>query len=325
MGASALSWSDSAPDVRRAAVWAQQLGKRFRKRWALRDCDVTVPRGAVCALTGPNGAGKTTLMRLVMGLVAPDSGRLLVLGAEPGLHGVSAQVAFLSQEKPLYRSFRVGEMLRAAAALNGDPRQRSGVVHDVPGNQRCGWDDRYARRLVEEAGLPIDARVGSLSGGQRTRLALALALGRRPKLLVLDEPFADLDPAARRRVMATLDVEARTHGMTILLSSHAVADLEGFCDYVILLRDGGTALSGPVGSLLDEHYVVSGSSSRELLGPVVPGTAMDLVLPGRSAGTLVRGRPPAEIREQVRVPSLEDVVVAYLDADSRARRPVESS
>ncbi|MGH3621412.1 MAG: ATP-binding cassette domain-containing protein, partial [Sciscionella sp.] len=192
-----------------AALDAAELGKRYRRGWALRDCTFRLPTGRVSALVGPNGAGKTTLMALAAALLRPTTGTIHVLGEQPGRLGTHQKLGLLAQRKPLYRGFTVADMLHAGRALNPS------------------WDDGYARRLVDEAGVPLTARVGTLSGGQRTRVALALAFGRRPELLMLDEPLADLDPLARTEVMQTVLAEVAETGMTVLLSSHVMTDLEG--------------------------------------------------------------------------------------------------
>jgi len=108
------------------------------------------------------------------------------------------------------------------------------------------WDDHYARRLIRDCAIPLTARIGTLSGGQRTRVALALALGRRPAALLLDEPLASLDPLARLEVMQTLLAEVVDTGITLLLSSHVIADIEDSCDHLLLLADGRLRLEGPI-------------------------------------------------------------------------------
>ncbi len=158
------------------ALDADALGKRFgRRSWALRDCSFRLPAGRVCAVVGPNGAGKSTLLALAAGLLAPTEGTVGVLGAHPA--AARPRVGFVDQDKPLYQQLTVAETLRMGADLN-------------PGH----WDADTARRVVAGGDLDPDRRIRALSGGQRTRVALALALGKRPELLLLDEPMADLDP-----------------------------------------------------------------------------------------------------------------------------------
>jgi ABC-2 type transport system ATP-binding protein len=267
-----------------SALRAEGLGRRFGSRWALRGCTLDLPAGRIAALVGPNAAGKTTLMRLAIGLIPPSEGTISAPGG----------VSYLAQEKPLYPSLRVAEMLRAGAALN----------------RRGRWDAEYARRLVDDAGIDPAARISELSGGGRSRVALALALARRPDLLLVDEPLSDLDPLARRQVMATLLAEVAETGMTVLMASHVIAELDGVCDHLFLLRAGQVVLAGAVEDLLAAHHHVSGPHE---------GWGSDGVVVERRAGrqvtALVRGAVVADPRLVVEPPTLEEMVLGYLEQD----------
>jgi ABC-2 type transport system ATP-binding protein len=275
------------------ALDARALAVRYRRGWALRDCEFTLPTGRISALIGPNGAGKSTLMRVATGLLRPTGGTIRVLGEEPSHRGAHPGLAFLAQDKPLYRSFTVEEVLRAGEKLNP------------------GWDREYANRLVREAGVPLRARVGTLSGGQRTRVALAVALGRRPRLVMLDEPLADLDPVARQEVMQTLLAEVADTGLTVLLSSHVIADLDGVCDHLVLLADGRVRLHGDVDDLLAGHRVLIGSRD---LAP--PAGAVETRTTGRQATVLARTGDVAGWDNNE--PSLEELALAYLRSSKEA-------
>lgn len=269
------------------ALDATALTMRYRRGWGLRDCTFQLPTGRISALIGPNGAGKSTLMRIATGLLRPTGGSIQVLGEAPGKRGTNRALAFLAQDKPLYKGFTVEEMLRAGAELNPD------------------WDSGYAHRLVREADVPFEAKISTLSGGQRTRVALAIALGRRPELVMLDEPLADLDPIARQEVMHTLLAEVAETGMTVLLSSHVIADLDGVCDHLLLLADGRVQLQGDVDDLLTQHRILVGS--REL---VLPHGVVETRTTGRQATVLARTEnvPGWDNTE----PSLEELALAYL-------------
>ncbi|TLQ43160.1 ABC transporter ATP-binding protein [Streptomyces marianii] len=276
------------------ALSAEGLGKRYKRGWALQDCSFGLPRGRVSALIGPNGAGKSTLMSLATGLLAPTSGTIRVLGDVSGRGGTHPRLAFLAQDKPLYRGFTVEEMLRAGRALNKR------------------WDHAYARSLVDAAGVPAGARISTLSGGQRTRVALAMALGRRPEIIVLDEPLADLDPLAREEVMQALMQEVAETGMTVLLSSHVLADLDGICDHLLLLAGGRVQLAGDVEDLIASHRVVIGPRSGGEQS-FSSGTVVESRLTQRQTTAVVRGAstvPPQgwEAHE----PTLEELAMAYL-------------
>jgi ABC-2 type transport system ATP-binding protein len=279
-----------------AVLEADDLGKRYRRGWALRDCSFALPPGRVSALVGPNGVGKSTLMHLATGLIRPSSGTIRVLGETPGPGGAHPRLAFLSQDKPLFRRFTVAEMLRVGQAMNAD------------------WDSAYARRLVDEAGVTLDARISTLSGGQRTRVALALAMGRRPDLVLLDEPLADLDPLARREVMQTLMAEVAETGMTVLLSSHVLTDLEGVCDHLILLTDGRARLVGDIEDLISAHRLLVGPAHQ--VEPLIPtAVTIEATATARQATVLVNdaGLAPGPDWEK-HIPTLEDLVLAYLRA-----------
>ncbi|WP_232663314.1 ATP-binding cassette domain-containing protein [Pseudonocardia sp. TRM90224] len=271
------------------AVRADRLGKRYGARWALRDCSFELPAGRTAALVGPNGAGKTTLLMIAAGLLRPTAGTAEVTGS----------VGFLAQSKALYRTFRVAEMLRLTGRLEAAER----------------WDGAYASRLVDEAGIDTERRVGRLTPGERARVAVALALGRRPDLLLLDEPLAELDPLARRQVMGMVLAEASGAGTTVLMSSHVIADVEEACDHLVLLRGGRVRVAGPVDALLDQHRLLTGPAG----GAGIPAEAVVLAsTAGRQTTALVRAAalpsPPAKSTSGLASarPGLEDLVMAYL-------------
>ena len=221
-----------------AALETADLGKRYGSFWALRDCTLEIPAGSVTALVGPNGAGKTTLLHLAVGLTEPTAGEVRVLGASP--RDVLARVGFVAQEHPLYRSFTVAEMLELGRRLNPS------------------WDGQAARTRVDALGLPLRKKIGALSGGQRSQVALTLALAKRPELLLLDEPVASLDPLARREFLQSLMEAVAETGLTVLLSSHIVADLERVCDHLVILAGGHTQLAGPIEEILATHRLLTG-------------------------------------------------------------------
>ena len=217
-----------------AALAARALGKRYGRAWALRDCTLELPAGRVCALVGPNGAGKTTLLTMAVGLAAPTTGTVEVFGRRVPVGGgeMLADAGFVAQDHPMYRGFTVAEMLRLGRALNRR------------------WEEGTARARLAALGIPLDRRVGRLSGGQQAQVALALALAKRPRLLILDEPLASLDPLARHEFMEALVAVVRAEGLTALLSSHLISELKTMCDYLILVRDGLVRVAGPVDELV---------------------------------------------------------------------------
>ncbi len=217
------------------------LTKRYRKVTGLGQATITVPEGAISALIGPNGAGKTTLLRLLAGLAWPTGGEVSVLGGTPRQDPTFlADVGFLAQEIPLYRRFTAVDHIAIGAHLN--PR----------------WDAASARQRLKALDIPLDRAAGTLSGGQRAQLALALTLAKQPRLLLLDEPVAALDPLARRHFLGTLADAVAAGGLTVVLSSHLVADMERVCDHLILLSASRVQLCGDIDTLLAEHQVLVG-------------------------------------------------------------------
>jgi ABC-2 type transport system ATP-binding protein len=276
------------------------LGKRYGHAWALRDCTFAVPGGQLAALVGPNGAGKSTLMSMVVGLTIPTEGTATVLGGRPaGSPEALDGIAFVAQESPVYRNLSAADILHLTRNLNRR------------------FDGSYARARLAELGIPPKKKTGKLSGGQRAQLALTLALARRPRLLILDEPLASLDPLARQDFLAAVLTAMADDGVSVLLSSHAVAELERVADYLIVLAGSRLQLAGEVDDLLAGHRVLTGPAAE------ADETARRLtVVQVRRAATyahlLVRTGDAAE-----RVPpgweshpvSMEELVLAYLRAD----------
>ena len=221
-------------------IEASGLGKRYRQTWALHECTVAVPAGHVAALVGPNGAGKTTLLNLAVGLTAPTAGAVTVLGGRPaGAPAALAGIAFVAQDTPLYRNLSAADMMHVTRNLNRR------------------FDQPYAETRLAELGIPPGRKAGKLSGGQQAQLALTLALARRPRLLVLDEPVAMLDPVARRDFMDTVLTAAAGDGVSVVLSSHVLADLERVAGYLVLLSRGRVQVAGEVAGLLAAHRLDS--------------------------------------------------------------------
>jgi ABC-2 type transport system ATP-binding protein len=282
------------------------LGKLYRRRWALADCTLSVPAGRVAGLVGPNGAGKTTLLHIAVGLLPATTGTIKVLGKAPAADPAQRRrVGFVAQDTPAYAGLSVADHLRLGARLNP------------------GWDDDLARRRIERIGLDPDQRAGRLSGGQRAQLALTMAIAKRPELLILDEPVASLDPLARREFLDDLEAAIGEHGISVLLSSHLIADLEQACDYLIALTASHVQLAGDVDDLLAEHCKLTGPAGEQ---PDLPGR--EVIHSGtaeRQTTILVRGDPPAPRPAwTVSRLSLEDLVLAYMSlaAAQRGRQPV---
>jgi ABC-2 type transport system ATP-binding protein len=282
------------------AIETHELSKRYRRVSALTACTVTVPEGRVCALIGPNGAGKTTLLRILAGQASPTGGTARVLGGAPRQDpAFLAGIGFLAQEIPLYRRLSAEDHIRIGAHLNRR------------------WDASLARTRLTELRIPLDQRVGSLSGGQRAQVALALTLAKRPRVLLLDEPVAALDPLARQNFLATLTsaVAGAADGLTVVLSSHLVADLERVCDHLILLAASRVQLCGDIDTLLAEHKVLVGPREDAAL---IERThqVVQTVATARLSTLLVRlGGPVIDPGYQAEDVTFEELVLAYMGAD----------
>jgi ABC-2 type transport system ATP-binding protein len=278
------------------ALQTTDLAKRYAQTWALRDCTLTLPAGRIAALVGPNGAGKTTLLQLAVGLDSPTRGGVQIFGWSPREQPtlVLPRIGFLAQERPLYKGFTVGEMLTMGRKLN--PR----------------WGEGLARTRLDRIGIPLERRVGQLSGGQQAQVALVLALAKRPELLLLDEPVAALDPLARREFLQALLEATVEAGLTVLMSSHIIGDLERVCDYLISLSASRVVLTGDIEHIIQRHKLLTGprqeTEAVAHLHNVVQATHAE-----RQTTLLVRTNGHIwDPSWQVHSVSLEEIVLAYL-------------
>jgi len=291
-------------------VEASGLGKRYGRTWALRECTLEIPAGRVAALVGPNGAGKTTLLNLAVGLAAPSAGAVTVLGGRPaGSPAALDGIAFVGQDTPLYKGLSAADLLHLTSNLTR------------------GFDQRYAQTRLGELGIPLKRKAGQLSGGQQAQLALTLALARRPRLLVLDEPAASLDPVARHDFMATVAAAAGNEAgqagrVSVLLSSHLLAELERVADYLILLSQGRVQLAGDVSGLLATHRLLIGPAARAYPGWPVVHASRD----GHRARLLIRAAAadPVPPDWQAYPVGLEELALAYLREPGAAALPATS-
>jgi ABC-2 type transport system ATP-binding protein len=272
------------------------LGRRYRRTWALRECTLAIPGGRVVAVVGPNGAGKTTLFNLAVGLSMPSAGDVRVLdGLVPGSGQALQRVGFVAQDTPLYSNLTVADTLRLVTCLSKR------------------FDSGEARSRLAAMDIPLRRRVGQLSGGQRAQVALTVALARHPELLLLDEPVARLDPLARHEFMATLMAAVAEDGISVLLSSHVVAELERVCDYLVVLAAGRVQVSGDLDDLVASHRMLSGAvGEADRLTSSMP--VVSIRRAGRQAHVLVRVSDRASIPGgwEVHDTNVEELVLAYL-------------
>jgi ABC-2 type transport system ATP-binding protein len=280
-------------------IQTRGLVKQFHRVTALSDCDVIVPEGRICALVGPNGAGKTTLLRLLSGLARPTAGEMSVLGATPGQDpAFLAEIGFLAQDIPLYRRFTAEDHIRLGAHMNRR------------------WDAASVRDRLKSLNVPLDRAAGSLSGGQQAQLMLALTLAKEPRLLLLDEPVAALDPLARRHFLATMADAVAADGLTVVLSSHLLADLERVVDHLILLSESHVQLCGDINELLAEHRVLVGRR-KDIAAIAKTHTIVQAAHTARQTMLLIRGAAPVtDPAWDTSAVGLEEMVLAYMGQDA---------
>lgn len=282
-------------------IETEALTKRFRRRTALSECSLAVPRGRVAALVGPNGSGKTTLLRLLAGLSKPSEGRISIFGEEMSTSNVDlrSRVGYLDQDRPLYPWWRVREILEFGRRINPE------------------WDEGLATRHLAQLNIDVNGRVRDLSGGQKAQVALAVCFAKRPELVLLDEPAASLDPVARQDLLQNITELFADNESSVLMSTHAIDDVAAICDYVIILSDSRIVLSEDLDYILESHRYLSRGLGD---GVAVPRGAIVLAerRTTREVTYLVRLAMPLE-RDGWRIerPTLNEIVIAYL----RGERP----
>ena len=282
------------------ALEAHGVGKRYRRGrpWALRDVDLAIPKGSITALVGPNGAGKSTLIKGYVGFERPTAGRLLIDGVDPWRHrgGAIRRIGYVPQAASLYRELSVSDHLALAARW------------------REGFDRAAAEARLGQLDIPLGAAAAELSGGQQAQVGLAIALGTRAPVLLLDEPLASLDPLARREFLHVMVDAVREAGATTLLSSHVITDIEQACDRLLVLGGGRKLLDVSIAEARAAHRVVDDDAvvdGGRLVGrfPDQEGKLVSLVEAPRGPG-----RPA----------TLEEVVLGHLAA-GRVRAVVTGS
>jgi ABC-2 type transport system ATP-binding protein len=290
-------------------IEATGLGKCYGKSWALKNCTLQVPEGRLAALVGPNGAGKTTLMNMAVGIAAPTAGTVTVLGGHPaGSPAALNSVAFVAQDAPVYKNLSVRDMIHLTRNLNRR------------------FDSGYATARLNELGIPLGRKAGKLSGGQQSQLALTLALARKPRLLVLDEPLAALDPLARQDFMATVMTAMADDGVSVLLSSHAIADLERFADFLVVLSGGALQAAGETDDLIAEHRVLTGPSDEaDRIAETL--TVVETRRAAAQTHLLVRTSDPDDPMPpgwEAHPVTVEELVLSYLRAQRQPPSPERS-
>ncbi len=275
-----------------ALLVADQLDKRYRRTWALRDVSFELAPGGITALVGPNGAGKSTLLRLCLGFERRTGGRLWVAGIDPAARRAAAvaMLGYVPQAPTLYGELTVDDHVALAATL------------------RPGFDRGYAGERLRRLDIPSAAKAGELSGGQAAQVWLAIALGTRAPLLLLDEPLANLDPLARREFLGVVSEASRAGDTTVLLSSHVISDVEPVADRLLLLASGRVLIHDAIRTVRAAHRAhdsANGSAGAHAASGDLVATFPDRDGHARELRTVA----PASAGDPA---TLEDVVLGYL-------------
>lgn len=278
------------------------VSRRFGRLQALRDVSFGIPKGCVFGLVGENGAGKTSLIKMMLGLLRPNTGEVRVFGRDPVAdpEGVLSRIGYLSEDRDLPDWMKVWELIRYTRAFYPN------------------WDDAFAQELVDTFGLDLNTRIGKLSRGQRAQAGLLAALAYRPPLLLLDEPSSGLDAAVRRDILGAIIRTVADEGRTVLFSSHLLDEVERVADQIAMIHQGRLVLYGPLDAVRAEHQrlVLRGTPQA----PALPG---QLSAEGHGSEWIVvaraeRGATIAAAQSgglevlDATVPSLEDIFVAHV-------------
>ena len=229
-------------------IAVQQLTKRFGSKAVLRGVDLNIPAGAVVGLVGTNGSGKSTLIKCLLGLLRPTAGTISLLGEEPWNLSASAKsrLGYVPQIVRLYPWMKVRHVVAYTSAFYDS------------------WDAAWVETLLDRWELPREHRIAPLSPGQLQKLALVLALGYRPELLILDEPVASLDPVARREFLRSLLEVCQDEKHTVLFSTHITSDLERVASHLAILKEGRIVMFDELDAVKDRVKRLRISSSNDL-------------------------------------------------------------
>jgi ABC-2 type transport system ATP-binding protein len=302
-----------------AAIELQNLVVKYAELPAVNGLSLMVPAGAIFGFLGPNGAGKTTTIKAMLGLRKPDAGSARVLGYDAVTENleVRARVGYVSEVNSLYDYLTIPQHCAFCRSVS---RQ---------------WDQAIVDRYVGTFGLPTNVKVGKFSKGMKSQLALCLALGSNPDLLILDEPTAGLDPVARHEFLNKLVVEIAAQGKTVFFSSHILSEVEAVADWVGIIRDGKLVVSDELDHLKQTQKVLKltytelppAAEVAALRG--LPGV-MSLAQEGRSVRLLTHGdvealsqtiqARPYALRDVDTVDlNLEDLFLEYMKGESNGR------
>ncbi len=236
-------------------VSVAQLTRNFKRKTALDDVSLEIPKGVVFGLVGENGAGKTTLIRHLLGRLQPNAGSVQVFGLDPVKHPVEvlSRLGYLSEDRNLPGWMQVWELMRYTRAFYPS------------------WDPDYAEELREQFGLDPQAKIKNLSRGELARTGLLIALAYRPELLLLDEPSSGLDPIARRDILEVIVRTVAEEGRTVVFSSHLLEEVDRVADQIGMIHQGKLVFQGELEAIKAQHHhlILSRPGSTEAIRIVV--------------------------------------------------------
>ncbi len=211
------------------ALTIEKISKSFANFYAVKDLSLTVPQGTIFGLLGPNGAGKTTTIRMIMGIILPDSGQIRIFGQNNSV-GIRDQIGYLPEERGLYRKMKVRDILFFFAELKAVPKTQIEKQIDY-------WLERLDLAKWQ------DKKAEELSRGMQQKLQFLLTIFHDPQLIILDEPFAGLDPV-NTNLIKDIILEQKKQGKTIIFSTHLMEQVEKMCDSICLINKGQRVLDG---------------------------------------------------------------------------------
>jgi ABC-2 type transport system ATP-binding protein len=246
------------------AIEIRNISKRYAGHVAVRDLSLTVPRGAVYGLLGPNGAGKTTTIRMLLNIIAPDTGSITLLGRPSTASGITDRVGYLPEERGLYKKMEVRRVLRFLAELKGvKPRDADRRITE--------WMERLGLKTAEKDWGA--AKVDELSRGMQQKVQFIGTLLHEPELVILDEPFSGLDPI-NTQALKDIVIDLRRAGTTVIFSTHLMENAERMCDAVCIIARGEKVLDGAVSAVRAEHAgrfvaLAVGNGGAQTVAPVL--------------------------------------------------------
>lgn len=264
-------------------VNVQQLGKRYGDFWALKNCSLEIPEGAVFGLLGPNGAGKTTLIRCLLGFIRPTEGKAIVEGFDCLSESlqVRERVSYLPAETKLFRTMKGKDCLEFFASIH--PRGDLG----------------RAKSIADRLGLNLSRRVAFMSTGMRQKLAIACVLSCNSRVIILDEPTANLDPTTRQTVLELTAEANQQRGATVVFCSHVMSEIQDICQYAAFLKGGTVVETVRLDAIEPVHRARFRTTEPERISEWFPGSKHSVTAVAESENVVSGALVVVELRGEV--------------------------